>query len=150
LDSIDLDKVLIEPDDNFDGIYLSDTHFVDDITLNYWSVVQGKYQNLLSSNGNDIGGIMVMLFRSPSKQAKAYDFYSMIESQEGIIPKDYPNISDQSAFFATEYAIHSVFIECEALTSISISRRGEDTADAEIMWKITKVIHGNIKEFVCK
>ncbi len=150
LDDIDLEKVLLEPGQDYQGLYVNEAEIVQEMTLDYSSAVQGKFQDLLGRDGEDVGGIMILLIRSSIKRKEQYDFHSFMESQEGVIPHEYQNISEKSSLFATDNTIHSVFIECEALVSLSIERRGDDAADASRLWSLSKQIHENVENYVCK
>ena len=150
LENIDLSNVFLDPNQKYAGLSVNKAFHYDPDNFYYSSAFRIMNQDIVTTEGNKAGGITIYLINSPRKRKEEYNFLSYMESQEGVIPYEYPPITDDSIFFTTDRAIIFNFIRCEVLVSTYIERRGKDSADAERLWSIANLIDANLENYVCE
>jgi hypothetical protein len=149
LKDANLSQVLPEAQQLPSGIQLKSPAELDADALRYFSAMRGVQQDIVSTGGDRIGWIRVLLIPSQAKRTSAFSFLSNVETQEGIIPHEYPKVGEISVLFATERSITVVFVRCEAVTDAYLDRRGTDTEDAELLWSLASQIDMEITRNVC-
>lgn len=119
---VDIAPVLIQegdlPPDFIEGEII-------DIEPYYYKSARAQEQEILASDGSQIGSVSVYLFASSSEQSEMYSIYSQVESQEGIIPYKVNDIGDQhqtrtSIFGTGSCTTNVVFTRCTAVGVIEI------------------------------
>jgi hypothetical protein len=80
---------------------------------------QALEQEIVTRNGDLVGTVRVYLFQSKTDRDNAYDLFSLVESQEGIVPYPMPSVGDfVSARYADEGGVEVVFVRCHAVAVI--------------------------------
>ena len=124
LTNLDIASVLVESGDIPIGFYAGEITQIksSDFPDNYYKFVKAEKQTILTKNGNRIGEVVIYLFESKKERDKLFEFLSLVESQEGIIPHKVTGIGECESCspFATDYDMVFVFTRCASLAYIRV------------------------------
>jgi hypothetical protein len=82
---------------------------------------QAMEQEIRTRSGELAATVRVYLFRSKADRDKAYNLFSLAESQEGVVPYSVSSIGDRiSARYIDEGGFEVVFIRCQAVVLITV------------------------------
>ena len=87
----------------------------------YNKFVQAKEQEIIAPDGSIAGTVSVYLFSLKNEQDEMYNFLSLMETPEGMIPLDLPEIGE-SRLAAIDPFDFIVFTRCTAIGYIQVEK----------------------------
>jgi len=117
---IDLGSLLVQSSDLLNSLTEGPVEVIEPHpeVLRYDQAIE---QEIRTRDGNLAATVRVYLFRSPTDRDKAYNLFSLAESQEGVVPYSVSSIGDRtSARYINEGGFEVVFIRCQAVVVITV------------------------------
>jgi hypothetical protein len=125
-DPVDLSPYLLE---SFDAIHAAKTEVV-------------------AEAGSTVLSLRVFIIPARRDRQAAFDFLSLMESQEGVIPFDFPQVGEASTSRDNLDSHTIVFLRCEALAEVTASSSPEGMAFADVV-EIILAVDAKLSEAAC-
>lgn len=123
LSDLDVSSSLIETNDLPAG-YIPGT--IENIEPNdYNKFVQAKEQKIVAPDGDIAGIVRVYLFSLKNEQDEMYNFLSLMETPEGMVPLDLPEIGENRLAAIDPFGF-IVFTRCAAIGYIQVEELQPD------------------------
>lgn len=149
LSDIDLEPLLIQPGDLPNELTAGSVKVIepDPDMLRHDQALE---QEIVTRNGDLAGVVRVYLFRSKADRDNAYDLFSLVESQEGIVPYSVPPIGDfTSARHTDKGGLEVVFVRCHAVTVIWLRTAGDYILKNDHVVQYAQQIDHRLASAVC-
>jgi YD repeat-containing protein len=149
LSDIDLEPLLIQPGDLPNELTAGSVKVIepDPDVLRHDQALE---QEIVTRNGDLAGVVRVYLFRSKPDRDNAYDLFSLLESQEGIVPYSVPPIGDfTSARHTDKGGFEVVFVRCHAVTVIWLRTAGDYLLKNDHVVQYAQQIDHRLASAVC-
>jgi hypothetical protein len=116
----------------------------------YSRFVQGKEQEIITPDGSIVGTVRVYLFSLKTEQEEMYNFLSLMETPEGMIPLDVADIGEMHLAAIDPFGL-IVFTRCTAVGYLQINldelQKGYDT---DLLIAHAKRIDEQLKTIACE
>ena len=146
--NLDITSILIEVNDLPTGYYPGSINNLE--PDNYSRFVQGKEQQIRAPDGNPAGIARVYLFSIKNEQDEMYNFLSLMETPEGMIPLDVVDIGEKQLAAINPFGL-IVFTRCTAIGYVQIDfdeiKKGYDT---DLLIAHAKRLDEELKTIACK
>jgi len=120
LSNIDLESLLVQSSDLSDSLTEGRVEAIEP-RPEVFRHDQAIEQEIQTRAGNLVAIVRVYLFRSEADRDKAYNLFSLAESQEGVVPYSVSSIGDRiSARYINEEEFELVFIRCQTVAVITV------------------------------
>jgi hypothetical protein len=110
---------------------------------------QALEQEIVTRNGELAGSVQVYLFGSKADRDRAYDLFSLVESQEGIDPYPVPLIGDSASARYVDEGLEVVFVRCYAVAAIWLKTSGDYTIKANDVVHYAQQLDQRLASEVC-
>lgn len=149
LSDIDLEPLLIQPGDLPNELTAGSVKVIEP-DPDVFRHDQALEQEIVTRNGDLAGVVRVYLFRSKADRDNAYDLFSLVESQEGIVPYSVPPIGDfTSARHTDKGGLEVVFVRCHAVTVIWLRTAGDYVLKNDHVVQYAQQIDHRLASAVC-
>ena len=130
---------------------------IADIEPYYYQFVQAESQEILTTDGINVGDVYVYLFASRGEQYDMFERYTQVESREGIIPYEVTGLGDGQnccpVFSLDGCDIHVVFTRCTAIGFIYLNANCveiEQEYDFDYLVKHARRLDESLKAIACQ
>jgi len=148
LSDVDLEPLLIRPGDLPDELTPGAVRVIepDPEVLCHDQALE---QKIVTKDGTLAGSVQVYLFRSKANRDRAYDLFSLVESQEGIDPYPVPLIGDSVSARYVDEGLEVVFVRCYAVAVIWLKTVRDYTFRADDVVQYAQQLDQRLVSEVC-
>lgn len=149
LSAADLEPLLIRPGDLPNGLTGGSVRIIepDPEVVDHDQALE---QEILTREGDLAGAVQVYLFRSKAERDRAYDLFTLVESQEGVVPISIPVVGEvASARHTDEGGIEVVFVRCHAVAAIWLTPAENYTPESDDLVHYAQQLDRRLESAVC-
>jgi hypothetical protein len=149
LSDVDLESLLIQPGDLSEDLVAGSVKVIapDPEVLRHDQALE---QEIVTRDGHLAGTTRLYLFRLRADRDRAYDLFSLAESQEGIIPYPIPPVGDfASARYVSEGSLEVVFVRCDAVAVVWLKTAGEYVLEEDDVVRYAQRLDQRLASEVC-
>ena len=146
LSGVALESVLIQEGDLPAGLAAGP---ISDVESDLFKTEQWKRKEIHTAAGQSVGSVSVLLFRSRTEQDRAFDFYSLMETREGIVPYEIP-VGEYMVGASEKGRLLITFVRCGAVAHIWLNAAKVDVDYETGIGEYAKVLDERLAALVCE